>query len=238
MATANEVMQLLAEYNSPSTKKTLMVHGAREPFYGVKVGDMKTIMKELKIKKDHELSLELYATGNSDAMYFAGLIADEKKISKDDLRRWAKEAYWYMLHDFSVAWVAAESPHGLELGLEWIDAPEENVASAGWATLSCWLQLHQNDELDPHVFQSLLERVQKNIHHAQNRVRYTMNGFIIALGSQIPAFTEHCIEVSEALGKIEVNMGSTSCKVPDAGEYIYKISEAGKIGKKKKMVRC
>jgi len=238
MPTTSQVMQLLLEHQSPSTKKTLMVHGAREPFYGVKVGDMKNIMKELKIKKDHQLSLDLFETGHSDAMYLAGLIADEKKISKDDLRRWVKGAYWYMIHDFTVAWVAAESPHGLELGLEWIDSPEETVASAGWATLSCWLQLRPDEELDRNLFKSLLERVQKNIHSAQNRVRYTMNGFIIALGAQIPEFTEHCIEVSEALGRIEVDMGGTSCKVPDAGEYIYKIQEAGKIGKKKKMVRC
>lgn len=238
MPTTNEVMQLLAEHNSPSTKKTLMVHGAREPFYGVKIGDMKNIMKELKIKKDHQLSLNLYETGNSDAMYLAGLIADEKKISKDELRRWLKAAYWYMIHDFTVAWVAAESPHGLELGLEWIESPEETIASAGWATLSYWLQLRPNDELDRTLFKNLLERVQKNIHSAQNRVRYTMNGFIIALGAQIPEFTERCIEVSEALGTITVDMGGTSCKVPDAGEYIYKIQAAGKIAKKKKMVRC
>lgn len=238
MPTTSQVMQLLLEHQSPSTKKTLMVHGAREPFYGVKIGDMKTIMKELKIKKDHELSLDLFETGHSDAMYLAGLIADEKKISKDDLRRWVKGAYWYMIHDFTVAWVAAESPHGLELGLEWIDSPEETVASAGWATLSYWLQLHPNEQLDQTLFISLLERVQKTIHSAQNRVRYTMNGFIIALGAQIPELTEHCIEVSEALGSIEVDMGGTSCKVPDAGAYIYKIQEAGKIGKKKKMVRC
>lgn len=238
MPTTNEVMQLLLAHQSPSTKKTLMVHGAREPFYGVKIGDMKTIMKELKIKKDQQLALDLYETGNSDAMYFAGLIADEKKISKDELRHWVKGAYWYMIHDYTVAWVAAESPHGLELGLEWIDSPEETVASAGWATLSFWLQLRPDAELDRSLFKSLLDRVQKNIHISQNRVRYTMNGFIIALGAQIPDLTEHCIEVSEALGRIEVDMGGTSCKIPDAGEYINKIQEAGKIGKKKKMVRC
>ena len=56
-----------------------MNHGAKEPFFGVKVGDLKKILK--KTKKNHELSLELYKTGNSDAMYLAGLMADEKKIT-------------------------------------------------------------------------------------------------------------------------------------------------------------
>lgn len=238
MATVSEVMALLEEHQSTSTKKTLMNHGALEPFFGVKVGDMKTIMKALKIKKDHQLSLDLYATGNSDAMYFAALIADEKKISKDDLRQWVKAAYWYMLFEYAVPWIAAETPFGQELGLEWIESPEENVAAAGWSSLSNWLHLQPNDQLDQQLYQSLLERAKKNIHQAQNRVRYTMNGFIIALGSQIPEFTEASIAASEAIGKVRVDMGGSACKVPDAGEYIYKIQEMGRIGKKKKMARC
>jgi 3-methyladenine DNA glycosylase AlkD len=114
MPTLAQVMQLLAENQSPSTKKVLMNHGAREPFYGVKVGDMKTIMKSLKIKKDHPLALALYDTGNSDAMYFAGLIADEKQVTKAELQHWVKGAYWYMIFEFTVPWLAAESPWGEE----------------------------------------------------------------------------------------------------------------------------
>ena len=67
--TANEILVELEKMGDASTKKTLMNHGAREPFFGVKVADLKTILK--KTKKNHELSLELYRTGNSDAMYLA-----------------------------------------------------------------------------------------------------------------------------------------------------------------------
>ena len=43
----------------------LMKHGIREPFFGVKVEDLKTIQK--KIKKNYLLSKELYDTENADA---------------------------------------------------------------------------------------------------------------------------------------------------------------------------
>ena len=114
--TKDEVMQALQANGSEQTKTILMRHGAREPFFGVKVGDLKPLMKQ--IKKDHALSLELYATGNSDAMYLAGLIADEHQISPGELQTWAEEAYWYMISEYTVAWVAAESPHGWELALQ------------------------------------------------------------------------------------------------------------------------
>jgi hypothetical protein len=55
-------------------------------------------------------------------MYLAGLISEPDKITKVQLLQWIKEAYWYMLNEYTVAWVAAESRYGLELGLEWIES--------------------------------------------------------------------------------------------------------------------
>lgn len=76
--TLEDVMQELEGYGDERNKSTLMKHGAQEPFFGVKVADLKKVLK--KTKKNHELSLALYQTGNSDAMYLAGLMADEKQI--------------------------------------------------------------------------------------------------------------------------------------------------------------
>ena len=108
--TVKQVLQELSKLGNDSTKKTLMKHGAREPFYGVKIGDLKKIQRE--IKKDCRLSLDLFRTGNSDAMYLAGLIADENKMTKEDLQEWVEMAYWYLLSEYTVPSVAAESRYG------------------------------------------------------------------------------------------------------------------------------
>ena len=113
-------MTKLESLGSEQTRTVLRRHGARDPFFGVKIGDMKPITK--KIKKDYKLSLELYNTGNSDAMYMAGLIADEEQMTKDDLQNWVEKAYWYLLSECTVAWIAAESRYGWELGLKWIES--------------------------------------------------------------------------------------------------------------------
>src|SRR5947209_5142815 len=131
--TAQDVLDELKAMAKPSIKKVLMNHGAREPFYGVPVENLKKIQK--RIKRDHALALELYETGVSDAMYLAGLIVDDGKMTKKDLDRWVKQAYWYMLSESTVPWVAAESPHGWALGLEWIESKTESIAAAGWSTL-------------------------------------------------------------------------------------------------------
>ena len=167
--TTEEILKELKGYGDEGTKKIFLKHGAREPFYGVKVQDLKKIQK--KVKKHHELSMELYATGNSDAMYLAGLIADETKISKSDLYKWVKKAYWYMISEYTVAWIAAESSYGLELGLEWIESEKEGIASAGWSTLSNLVSIKPDSDLDIKIFEGLLDRVARDIHNSQNRVK-------------------------------------------------------------------
>lgn len=230
------VMQELAALGSESTKKVFKNHGAPEPFFGVKVGDMKTIVK--RIKKDHALSLALYNTGNSDAQYLAGLIADEQKITKADLQHWAKNASWYMQSEYTVAWVASESAFGWELALEWIESPEERIATAGWATLSSLVSIKPDAELDLPALDALLDRVARDIVGAQNRVRYTMNGFVIAVGGAVAPLSARAMETAQKIGKVSVDVGGTACKVPFAPEYIGKIVEMGRVGHKRKMARC
>ena len=213
-----------------------MNHGAREPFFGVRVQDLKKIVN--KVKKDHELSLQLYESGNSDAMYLAGLIADENQITKAQLQEWAENAYWYMISEYTVAWVAAESPFGHELALEWIDADNQRIASAGWSTLSSLVSIMDDEELDIELYSKLLKRVKDTIQDSKNRVRYTMNGFVIAVGSYIKQLTAKAQKTASQIGKVEVFVGNTSCRVPLATEYIQKVIDKERVGKKRKQARC
>jgi len=234
--TTDEILEELRSMGSESIKKIYLRHGAREPFFGVKVGDMKKIVKQ--VKKDHALSLALFDTGNSDAMYLAGLIADEKKISREELRHWAEKATWHMISEYTVAWIASESPYGWELGLEWIESDSEKIASAGWSTLASLVTIRPDAELDLKHLENLLDRVAATIQTAPNRVRYVMNNFVIAVGASVVSLSGKAIDTAQKMGDIHVNMGETACEVPAAVGYIEKIREKGRLGHKKKMARC
>ena len=234
--TKDEVMKLLETLGTEQTKKTFLCHGAKEPFFGVKVGDMKPIQK--KIKKDYLLALELFATGNGDAQYFAGLIADETKMSKKDLSAWVKTATWQMVSEYTVAWIAAESKYGWELALEWIDSKNEQVASSGWSTLANLTAIQPDDILDIKKLEALMKLVAAKINTSPNRVKYTMNNFIIATGSYVAALSAAAKKTAREIGDVTVDVGDTACKVPDAAAYINKVIASGKLGKKKKEARC
>jgi len=234
--TVKEIFTELEKYGDERTKNTLMKHGAKEPFFGVKVGDLKKILKQTK--KNHELSLKLYKTGNSDAMYLAGLMADENQITKAQLNDWVEKAYWSYLSEYTVPWVAAETEFGFELGLEWIKSKKEGIAAAGWSTLAYYSSVNKDEDLDIARYRKLLDTVEKEIHSAKNRVKYTMNGFVITTGSQIGELTAKAKEIAEKIGKLEVDMNGTACKVPFAKDYIQKVIDKQRIGKKRKTARC
>jgi len=234
--TAAEIFAELKTLGTPTIKNVLMRHGAKEPFYGVKIEVLKKYQK--KIKKDYQLALDLYETGCSDAMYLAGLIADDERMTKKDLQRWVKGAYWHMLSGYTVAWVAAGSKHGRELALEWIDSKAEQTAVAGWCTLSHLVALKDDDDLDLPELKKLLTRVGKTIKSQPDPVREAMNGFVIAAGCYVQALTDLAVKTAEKIGPIEVDQGDTSCKVPWAPDYIQKAKDRGTLGKKKKTVKC
>lgn len=234
--TLDEVMADLKANGSEQTKKVLTRHGAREPFYGVKVEHLKKLQK--KIKKDYELSLALYDTGNSDAMYLAALIADPMKMTKAQLQKWVKAAYWYYISCFSVAWTASESKFGRELALEWMDNKKEQIAAAGWATYSSLIAIKPDDELDLDEIVKLLDRVAKEIHKAPGRTKYSMNNFVISVAGYVKPLLSKAKATAKQIGKVEVDMGETECKVPEASGYIAKLEAGGRIGKKRKSASC
>lgn len=231
-----EILIELEKYGDEKTKNTYLTLGAREPLFGVKVQDLKKILK--KTKKNHQLSLELYATGNYDAMYLAGLMADEKQITKEQLELWVSQAYFSYLSEYTVPWVAAETEYGFELGLKWIQSDIETIAASGWGTLAYYAAVHQDEKLDVKAYIKLLDTIEKEIHQAQNRVRYVMNGFVISIGSYVASLTEKSKDVAKKIGKVTVDVGGTACKVPLANDYIDKVIAKQRVGIKRKTARC
>ena len=234
--TVDEIMNQLQANGSASIKNILLKHGVKEPFFGVKVEFLKTIQK--KVKTNYQLAKDLYATGNADAMYLAGLIADDPQMSKADLQTWVKQAVSVNISEYTVPWVATGNPNGYELALEWIDSPEEYIATAGWATLSNWVSQKPDSELDLDGLKALLGRVVNTIHSSQNRVRSAMNGFVIALGVYVVPLIDDVTAAAKKIGVVMVNTDGTACKVPNAIERINKVRDRGALGKKKKEVKC
>jgi len=143
-----------------------------------------------------------------------------------------------MISEYTVPWVATENPEGRPLAKEWIESPEGRVATCGWCTYSGLVSMQPDDALDLAEIEGLLEFVVEKINKAENRVRHTMNGFVIAVGGYVKPLNAKAKATARKLGTVEVDMGDTACKVPLATASIEKIEAMGRLGQKKKTIRC
>jgi len=231
-----EVMNYLESKGSEQTRKIYSKHGLPENAFGVKVGDMKPIEKQER--NNHSLAQDLYATGNGDAQYLAGLIATPNEFSKDELAKWAKDATWYMVSEYAVAWNLAEHRDCVEIATDWINSDDPQLQVVGWAGYSGFLGTKKSIDHDMAAVKTLLAKAEKDIQGAENRVRYTMNGFIIAAGGAYSELTEECKAMGDRIGEVKVDLGQTACKVPSIRPYIENMENRNRIGKKKAKAKC
>ncbi|NGM82805.1 DNA alkylation repair protein [Paenibacillus sp. 7124] len=230
------VMRELEALGKERTKKIYSSNGAHEPLFGVATGAMKPIFKKTKINQ--LLAEQLYATGNYDAMYFAGIIADPKAMTEADFDRWMDAAYFYMLSDYVVAVTLAEADIAQEVADKWIASGEELRMSAGWSCY-CWLLGNRpDDEFSESKIAGMLEIVKNTIHDSPERTKYAMNNFLYTVAvSYVPLHDKAC-ETARTVGPVEVNKDKAKSKFLHAYENIQKAVDKGQVGFKRKHVRC
>ncbi|KQL53932.1 DNA alkylation repair protein [Heyndrickxia shackletonii] len=230
------VMQELEALGKERTKKMYISNGAHEPLFGVATGAMKPIAKKVKINQ--RLAEELYATGNYDAMYFAGIIADPKAMTESDFDRWIDGAYFYMLSDYVVAVTLSESDISQAVADKWIASGNELRMSAGWSCY-CWLLGNRLDnEFSENKMSKMLDMVKNTIHDSPERTKSAMNNFLYTVGISYLPLHEKAVETAKEVGIVEVKRAKKKSSFLNAYESIQKEINRGRIGFKRKYVRC
>lgn len=155
-----EVMRQLEEYGTEQNRKTYKNHGAKEPLFGVSFANLKLLKK--KIKKDHDLAVELWETKNMDAMTLATYILDPKKITTEQLNSWIQDVDYYCLMDVLMTSICT-SPIAIERMEEWTKSNDEWIGRAGWSLLANIAI--KNKTLHDDFFSPYLEEIKENIHN-------------------------------------------------------------------------
>ncbi|KON85447.1 DNA alkylation repair protein [Sporosarcina globispora] len=230
------VMQELEALGKERTKKMYISNGAHEPLFGTATGAMKPIAK--KIKRNQPLAEELYATGNYDAMYFAGIIADPEAMTEADFDRWMDDAYFYMLSDYVVAVTLAEADIAQDVADKWIESGEELRMSGGWSCY-CWLLGNRPDaEFSEEKLAKMLDKVKETIHNSPERTKSAMNNFVYTVAVSYLPLHEKAVETAKAIGPVEMKRDKKKSSILQASENIQKEVDKGRIGFKRKYVRC
>lgn len=223
----HEVLVQLEEAGDASTRKIYLNNGAKEPLFGVKMGDVRKLAK--KIKTDQCLADELYDTGILDAMMLAGMIADSGKMSVDQLGRWVEKAYCAMVSERCVAPLAAQNPQRFEIAANWIESPHEQTACAGFTVYGMLYSHIPDDRLDLDQVKSVVDTIERRIQSEPTYLQNAMNNSLIMIGIYVLPLTSYCLEVSRRIGYVKPTVKINSCNIQSATDYIVRYAPRTKV---------
>lgn len=231
-----DILAELEALGTERTKKSYVSRGAHEPLFGTATGKMKSILKKTSLNQ--ALAEELYATGNYDAMYFAGVIAEPNVMTADDYERWLDAAYCTILADDVVAVTLAEADIAEEVAERWIRSGNDLRMSAGWSCY-CWMLGNRSDDtFDQDAIATLLELAKATIHEAPNRAKPSITQFIQTVGMSYKPLHDKALAVAKEIGTVELKKVGKKSTFLQPALAIEKELEKGRIGFKRKHVRC
>ncbi len=222
-----EVLSRLFEKGNEAFKKIYLNHGAREPLYGVKMGDLRSLAKKIGI--DHPLALELYASGNSDAMMLALLITDPKQVDEPLLDKWVALAYWDLLSERGVAELASSSASAWFLAKKWAQSNDEMTACAGYAIYMSLFSKIDNSLIDLEEVKHLLKLMSHRIHQELPHLQNAMNNCLIMAGIHIDPIYEFCLELANSIGYVKPTVAINNCNIQSASDYLVRYRGKKKV---------
>lgn len=206
--TVKEVLAQLASLSDDARRKHNAKAGAPANQFGVKLGDIRTMAK--KIKRDHQLALKLWDTGNVEAQLLATLILDPQSLSAKEVDTMTRSTTCAQVADWMNAYVVAAHPEKDALRAKWMKEKDRWAARAGWnLTASC-----VNKGTDDIDLPALLDRIEKELPKAKPEVQWTMNNALAAIGIRHAKHRRRAIEIGEAIGLYRDWPVSKGCTPP------------------------
>lgn len=209
--------QALAQLKALSNEKMLQMNkknGAHDNQFGVKLGDIRTVAN--KIKSDHALGLELWATGNIDARLLATLIMVPKKLSTDELEDMVRSIDFTYESEWLYSYIIKLHADKEELRKVWMTSSNPMSERLGWSLTSGRIA-REPEGID---IDALLNRIETEMPKADPLVQWTMNSALAQIGICHPQYRERALTIGEKLGIYRDYPVSKGCTSPFAPIWI------------------
>lgn len=206
--------EVMTELNALADPKVREANEKRGDDHGMNLSKLRQLAKRLKTQ--HKLASELWATDDTAARLLALLICRSKLYEADELDAMLREARAPKVQDWLVNYVVKKNPHAEELRLRWTADSDPVVASAGWA-LTSERVAKTPDGLE---LTELLDTVESEMKDAPDRLQWAMNTTLATIGIQHPDHRQRAIEIGERLEVLKDYPTPPNCTSPYAPIWI------------------
>jgi 3-methyladenine DNA glycosylase AlkD len=196
--------------------KKLVVDFAQE---NLKLGDLKKFGAE--IKKDHDLALELWSTGEFYPRLFATLIFDKKLLAETVIDQLASDMLSHgveertQLADWLLANQLGKDKKLVALVATWEKNPSPILRRLFWYHQA---RLRWTGQVPPENSADLLDSLDRDMAQAEPEVQWAMNFCAGQIGVHEPKFRSRCIKLGEKLGlyrDVHVSKNCTPSYLPE-----------------------
>ncbi|GAB3532602.1 DNA alkylation repair protein [Arthrobacter tecti] len=212
--TVAEAQAELAELEDPKARAVNEKHGDD---HGVNLGKLRAIAKRLKTQ--HELARQLWATEDTASRLLAILICRPKSFERNELDSMLRASRTPKVHDWLVGYVVKKSRYSEDLRLAWFNDPDPVVASAGWALTS-----ERVTKVPEGLHLSgLLDIIETELRDAPDRLQWAMNMCLAHIGITHVEHRARALEIGERLEVLKDYPTPPGCTSPFAPDWINEI---------------
>ncbi|CAM1343551.1 DNA alkylation repair protein [Tenacibaculum amylolyticum] len=177
-----------------------------------KLGDLRKMAKE--IKKDHEIAMELWSTGEFLPRQLAILIMDKKLLSQaiineldNDIQNHKYDERTHLI-DWLMANQLSKDKTLVNLMLSWKDSSSTLQRRVFWYYQA---RLRWTGNTDHTNTEELLSTIEKNMIHEQPEVQWAMNFTAGQIGKFQEEYRAKCIAIGEKAGLYKDEVAVKGC---------------------------
>lgn len=208
---ATDLVKELADLEDAKVRAVNQKHGDA---HGINLTKLRAVAK--RVKTQHELSVELWATENPNARLLALLICSPRKFDGDSLDKMLRQSQSPKEQDWLVNYVVKKNKSAEELRIRWLADEDSNVASAGWALTSDRVN-KKPEGLD---LSALLDEIETSMREAPERLQWAMNMCLAYIGIESPEHRERARQIGERLEVLKDYPTPPNCTSPFAPIWI------------------
>ncbi|HZK50728.1 MAG TPA: DNA alkylation repair protein [Actinomycetota bacterium] len=177
----DQVLQRLRALESPRDREGMARFGINpDHALGISVTKLRAIAKETG--RDHDLALELWASGIHEARILATIVDDPELVSKQQMQSWVEDFDSWDLCDQACMNLFWRVDGSVELAFEWASLDDELVKRAAFALMARFATKRAKAPDD--LLESFLPVIEKAADDDRNYVRKAVNWALRGIGKR------------------------------------------------------